>query len=460
MEDRYLFIYSVAFSAWAVATIVVPYVRGKTDLLTARSFFLVGALLYVGFSGLKAATEPHFRTYMPGVYYRYFLYATIFFVVFHYTYKLSRWPGRVASRRLLEWPVEDGLGVWFPFLLAGTAMALQVVMLAVSIPGLRVLVIRTGLIAPAFAMVFALAIWRRQKLNPLAIAVVAFSFFIGAYLAFAIGGGRRFLYAVLVAIPICYYWWHLRYRSPLKTMAVFAAMLVVAPVGDSAYRAARWYGHFGASRNEEVGAGTRWEIFKNALFNRDESFSQSTLQIGQTTVENSLLVSYIFNEGSALFPTFYVKPLHSIYVMLVEPIPRVFWEDKPLSLGVTLPYESKVLNRATARTNWGPGIVGHSIHDGGIPVAIFYAVLIGVMIRFFDELLVRHPGNPFFLAFLSGASVQLAGITRGDLATMVPLVLFCFVFMLALAWATRLVVGVDRPWALRAGHVAAGAGGR
>jgi hypothetical protein len=295
-------------------------------------------------------------------------------------------------------------------------------------------------------MVFALAIWRRQKLNPLAIAIVAFSLFIGAYLAFAIGGGRRFLYAVLVALPICYYWWNLRYRKPIVTLAIFAAMLTVAPIGDSAYRAARWYGHFGASRNEEVGAGTRWEIFKNALFNRDESFGESALQIGQTTVENSLVVSFIFNEGSALFPTFHVKPLHSIYVMLVEPIPRAFWDEKPFPLGVTLPYESKLLNRQTSRTNWGVGIVGHAIHDGGIPTAILYAVMLGIFIRFFDELLVRHPGNPFFLAFLSGASVQLAGITRGDLATMVPLVIFCFVFMLLLAWVTKLVVGVDRSW--------------
>jgi hypothetical protein len=303
-----------------------------------------------------------------------------------------------------------------------------------------------GLVAPAFAFAFALAIWRRNKMNPMSVAVVTFSFLAGAYLAFATGGGRRFLYATLAVVPVCFYWWNLRYRKPIVTLSMFAVLLALAPIGDSAYRAARWYGHFGASKNQEVTASTRWEIFKNALFNRDESLRDSTLQIGQSTTEISLLVCYIFNEGNATFPTFHVKPLHSIYTMLTLPIPRALWEDKPLPLGITLPYESKVLNKATARTNWGPGIVGHSVHDGGILAAGLYGFLVAFGIRYLDELLVRHPGNPFLMGLLSSASVQIAGIIRGDLATMVPLTLLCFGLMAALVWATRMVVGVESPW--------------
>jgi hypothetical protein len=67
-----------------------------------------------------------------------------------------------------------------------------------------------------------------------------------------------------------------------------------------------------------------------------------------------------------------------------------------------------------------------------------------MMLRFIDELLVRHPSNPFLLGFLSSTSVNIAGIIRGDLATMVPLVILAFVFMLLLAWATRMVVGTER----------------
>lgn len=441
MDDRQLLYFSIAFGLWAMASILIPYFRRQHDLLTARNFFLVGAMLYVGFSGVKAATEAHFYDYPQRVLTRYMAYIVLFFFVFSLAYKKIRWPSRVGSRRFLNWPMETGLGVWFPMLLTMAAMTLQMGM--VQVPGLRVAVTRIGLIAPAFCLVFALTIWRQSKLSPMGVFLVAFSFFCGGYLAFASGGGRRFLYAVVVAIPVCAYWWKLRYRKPIVTLAIFAAFLVLAPIGDSAYRAARWYGHFGASRNLEVGASTRWQMFKDALFRRDESMSQATLQIGQTTAENMLLITYIFNEGSALFPEFHVKPLHSLYVMMCEPIPRVFWADKPFALGLTLPFDSKVLGKQV-RTNWGPGIIGHTIHDGGVITTILYAVLLAMMLRFIDELLVRHPSNPFLLGFLSSASVNIAGIIRGDLATMVPLVLLAFVFMLLLAWATRMVVGTER----------------
>ena len=230
-------------------------------------------------------------------------------------------------------------------------------------------------------------------------------------------------------------------------MALFAGVLALWPIGDSAFRAARWYGHFGKSaKSGEVGAAERWRVFKDSLFATGESFEQSALQIGQTTVENMLLTTYIFNEGSAQFPTFKVKPLHSLYVILTLPIPRVAWENKPVPLGITLPYDSGVLTKEIARTNWGPGIVAHAVHDGGVAVLILYAVLIAAGLRFIDEVMVRHPGNPFLLAFLSAASVQIAAITRGDLATMIPLALLCLIYMAAIVWATRMVVGGDRSW--------------
>jgi hypothetical protein len=445
MEDRLLLLFSLAFSLWAVAAMAIPYIRGQADLLTARNFFLLGALLYVGFSGVKASREGHFYDYSQKVYLQYYVYIVVFFVVFSLAYRKLQWPRRAAARRFLTWPQQEGIGLWFPMALTLTAMLGQIIL--VQVPGVRALLVRVGVIAPAFALVFALAIWKRNKLSPVSVALVAIVFFAGAYLSFSSGGGRRFLYALAIAAPVCFYWWTLRYRRPLLTMSIFAVVLAIWPIADSAYRAARWYGFSGRAKTEDVGAATRWRIFKDSLFATGETFGQSALQIGQTTVENMLLTTYIFGEGHAQFPDFYVKPLHSLYVLTTLPFPRALWEDKPISLGITLPYDSGILTKEVARTNWGPGIVAHAVHDGGIPAAILYAVIIGLALRFVDELLVRHPGNPFLLGFLCSASVQIAAFIRGDLATMSALALLCFVFMIALAWATKMVVGAEANWA-------------
>jgi hypothetical protein len=445
MQDRQLLIFSVIFTLWAVASMAIPYMRGKADLLSARNFFTFGAVMYVGFSGIKAATEGHFFPYGRKVFLLYYFYIIVFFVVFEFAYRKIKWPRRAAARRYLQWPQQDGLGLWFPMALTFIAMVGQLII--IQAPGLKVIARSMGLIAPAFAFAFALSIWRRNKSNPVSLALVGIVFFIGAYLGFSGGGGRRFLYAVAVAVPVCYYWWTLRYKRPMVTMSIFACFLVLWPIGDSAYRAARWYGYFGASKSQQVGAAQRWKVFRDSLLSKNESMTESTLQIGQTTVENSLLMIYIFNEAKASFPKFSVKPLHSVYVILTLPIPRALWEGKPTAIGITMPYDSGVLHRETAQTNWGPGLVGHSVHDGGILAAIFYALAFGMALRFVDEILVRHPGNPFLMGFLSGASVQIAALVRGDFSNMATMALLCFAFMTALAWATKMIVGVESPWA-------------
>ncbi|HMP06304.1 MAG TPA: hypothetical protein PJ982_08150 [Lacipirellulaceae bacterium] len=203
MDDRFLLVFSLAFSLWAVAAIVVPYIQRKTDLLTARNFFLLGALLYVGFSGIKAAREGHYFQYSHSVYLVYYTYIVVFFAVFSLAYKKLRWPARAADRRFLRWPITHGIGLWFPLLLCLATVGAQI---AVSqVPGLRIVASRAGSIAPVFALAFGLAIWRTNKMNPGAIAVVLVALLAGAYLSFSIGGGRRLLYAFAVTIPFCFY---------------------------------------------------------------------------------------------------------------------------------------------------------------------------------------------------------------------------------------------------------------
>jgi hypothetical protein len=445
MGERSLVPFSIAFSIVAIAMIVVPYLRRKRDLVSARTFFWAGALIYVGLSGINSIRLPHYFQYSSKTYSIYYLCIIVYFVAFEWAYNRMKLPQRWGASHFQVLPSTDGVSLWFPMLLALLATLGQLAL--IQIPGIAVLVIRMGTLAPIFALAFAMAIWRRGKYNPISIALVLGIFLVEAYLAFSKGGGRRPLYSLAATPVICLYWWYFRYWKPTLTLALLSCLLVLAPIADSAYRAVRWQASFGSeAKRESASVGSRWQVFKNSLFSRSESFGESALQIGHNSVENMLLGTYVYTEARGQFPLFSVKPLHSLYVIATLPIPRALWEDKPRQIGLTMPFDAGLLNK-NVKTNWGPGIVTHGFHDGGILALLLYAVLAGGFIRYFDELLVRHPGNPYLMGFLGGASVQIVGFIRGDIATMIPLTMLAFVVFMGLAWVSRFFVGSERPWA-------------
>ena len=173
-----------------------------------------------------------------------------------------------------------------------------------------------------------------------------------------------------------------------------------------------------------------------------DSLGGAALHIGHNAVENSLVTVYMAT-GSGQFPDFAVKPFHTLYVIGTLPIPRTMWAKKPVTLGVTLPFDSKVLDK-TVKVNWGPGIVAHGYHEGGLLMLVFYGLLAGSIIRYLDELFRNNPNNPYMIGFLASASVQIIGWIRGDLSTMTPLAALCFLVMLGLLFSVKMLLGSQR----------------
>jgi hypothetical protein len=145
------------------------------------------------------------------------------------------------------------------------------------------------------------------------------------------------------------------------------------------------------------------------------------------------------------------RPFHTLIFIASNPMPRAFWPDKPEALGYSLPRDSGQWRR-TGFVNWGPGIVGHGFHEGGIHMLVFYAVLFGIAFRFFDELLARQPDNPYLLATFAAVSGQLMAFARGDIGLFSVLILSGFFTVLALNYLVRIFTGVglsyprrDRP---------------
>ena len=109
------------------------------------------------------------------------------------------------------------------------------------------------------------------------------------------------------------------------------------------------------------------------------------------------------------------KPFNTFKFFLTYPIPRSLYPDKPEGLGSVI--TRQVLKKTTT---WGTGVAGHAAYEGGIIIAIMFGYLAGFGCRIFDDPLWRQPTNPFLIAMLAAAAMQLIAfaylysVKRGD----------------------------------------------
>jgi hypothetical protein len=245
-----------------------------------------------------------------------------------------------------------------------------------------------------------------------------------------IGSGRRTLLSVILAIPITYYWIRLRslpsYGSIIKIMAFgFLGLLLV-----TAYSGLRHRDRKEGSDRDVTFALDSIALLPGRISNASNLTEMAQDQVlGQRAVEFSLLAKKTYYDsfkGVSYFQT--------LIDVLVAPVPRGLWPDKPEGLGKRLPIDVRAPTRAT----WGPGIVGHGFHDGGYWVLALYGVMLGFGLRVLDEYLRNDPANPFLIGIFASISTHLIGWTRGDCATFTVQTISGIVGGILVAWVTRL----------------------
>jgi len=436
-NDRTLFAFSTVFSIVMFAAVIVPYLRGKRDLFTFWNLFLFGSGIFVGFSGLNAAVGEHYYPYSKSVYTYFYVGLAAFYIPFFFCYHYLKMPRRLASKWLVKWPTFDASSL---YVLMAFSLILGLGQFALSlVPSLGQMSSRVGALAPSFALAFALASWYLDRSNPIRIFILVFVIGLALWSGFSMGGGgRRLLYGTLGVIPLCLYWWKLRQLKPWKVVLLFALGFVAFVAFDQAYTAVRWETRNAKSR--AAVAKTRLNLLQKTL---EDFKSVRFARLGQQAVEASLISihTHVVEVGSRSWAK--VRPFYSVYVAATLPYPRKWWPEKPVALGVTLPIDCGAYV-AEHRTNWGIGIVGHGYHDGGLPVIMLYAVVAAFVLRFLDELLIRHPGNPILLAFMASASGHVILWPRGMLSMISMWILACFLVMLLMRYFALLVLGAQR----------------
>jgi hypothetical protein len=98
---------------------------------------------------------------------------------------------------------------------------------------------------------------------------------------------------------------------------------------------------------------------------------------------------------------------------VTHPVPRDWWQDKPVGLGLSVVSEAGVTG-VSREHSWGPGMVGHLMHDIVFLSLPLYALILGAAFRYMDSRTVYSTGDPITIVLFGSALGQVFGMPRGD----------------------------------------------
>ncbi|MFB3431546.1 MAG: O-antigen polymerase [Phycisphaerales bacterium] len=415
------------YRIWADTT------RGRYDLVCLRNIFLLGFMI---FQLVSAALTLFTGNYLPyplrnpeivGLYYA--VLATLFLVVFLVTYnhplkanRLIRFVPRTAG-------VPTGGKLLILVVLATvTAVGLKY---GLRIPLIGILATYVGNAMGAAAAVIIGWYWAPRFLNP-AVAIPSLALLlVNAAVAVQGSSSRRDIIAVFAGFIWGVYFSRVRFmrmRSYLPTLGVVSAIGIVVVASFTSVRGS------GADRDRSP-----MEHLQAMLTGTDLVAGLYDLGSGQQAAGISM---WIIDNHPETYPFRGPATLKYIYEI---PIPRMMWPEKPNPLSIEIPKMARIRGVGYGEYNVGPGVVGQSYSDFGPAAVLLYAILLGIMIRFADDLVWRSPRDIFVIAAVGSGLGQILAIPRGDVSlfTFVFLVGFagCYVCMLVFAKILRLEAG-------------------
>ena len=422
--------------AICLALIIVPYLRRRSDLVTAWNCVLCSCAINIGVACLEAVdrTKSFYERYLsfdfPDGDYRDALLRDIYFfailLAMFYGLKLFK---KFGARRFRVTPV------WSGPMLINTYLVCTVFVLSVSfvtIPFFQEVALNLSQKGAVFACVFAFYAWyqNRGSVSLLLIALVVMG--IAALFCIKISPGRRLLLTVLAAPSFVAYWVKWRYANPYKVLMLSAIGASVIIVGGLSYSLIRRFDTHGKrlERTERTYSNILQRLSQIELEGVVSQISTWKQTLAQRSFEYSLLSKRVMDSGNVE-----VHPLNTLQFVTCYPIPRRFWANKPKIIAIRLPREYLGLEQQSV---WGVGVAGHSYYEGGYWAMTLYAIVLILLVRLIDEPLKRSPNNPFFIATMTASFAYLVNILRGDLGTHFNETLECFLFALILNWSARL----------------------
>jgi hypothetical protein len=425
-----LIVFGWIFIAIMLAVVIIPWVRRKRDLLSVWNLFLLGSANFVGFDAVASGWGHYQWGFFTGWHIRHFIFgAIVVYAALFFGYYVPKFPRRWAGKTLRRWPVAEGTALVVMLLVCAALSAWG--LFSPRIQGVAQLGLQLGTPAAVIAATFVTVNWLRRPYNgPLAVTFVLV-LLIAMLLSVFGTTGRRSLLSVLMVVPIGLYWMHLRNMRLRFTAVPLAILTVVVYLGLAAHTQIRHRHNASPSYltpfQEAIETLT---LIPSQLFN----YRAPMEMLPSGSVDASMVCIDLFPK---VMP---IEPFHTVKFIVANPIPRAFWPGKPEALGAWLSRAYGTWARMGS-LNISMGIVGHGFYEGGYHMLIFYGLLIGLCMRYADELLIRQPDNPFLLGALAAASGNIIGLSRGDFGLFLLLILGAVLCTLILRFIARVLFG-------------------
>ena len=379
--------------------VLFQYYRGRHPLFSNRNLFLFSLGFFQCFStitnlvfgmrwqGIEISTASYVR----------FTVGLILFVVLFWSFYNWRRPVDWLARHIPTRAPSRSMVPIFVVLGIALAFGLESRFAILPLPGLlRVLALPVGRGLCCFSIVMLLWVWNEHRFNmfawtvcPALILIILLSLLRGEF------GRRAVLSGVLaVAWGMYYFRWQFKtavMNTPKYALGGLAVVLLIG--GVTAIRAQSAESYSLSYRLQAVSQAISLEQARD-LFATD-TFASTMYTIERYTTD--------------LTP----QPFHSTLYALSHPIPREMWSGKPEPLAEILP---KVVSVAKLKLfNWGPGLMGHVWHEGGIIFVVYFALVFGLLYGAVDTRLMQQTTNPYFVAITGAALGQLIAMARGDI---------------------------------------------
>jgi hypothetical protein len=420
--------------------ILIPFMRGKGDLISAWNIFLLGVAIFIGIGCFEAATTP---LRFPGLQWfnptkkevnTWLLSTTAFLIVLFVSYRYDPLSKALAARSFNKWPPYSTKVALYVMIVCFVLAAAGQVSTILRIPFVGQVVLNTSHKAFVFCCLFSFVLWYRNRTNIAWLGLFIGIFLVFCVLAMVVAQGRRLLLSLLIVPVLVVYFYDARRWRPTKAMTAIAAGVLVLFILNLMYTSIRHFDRRGA-KLERTAANVVQQVKHIGQRDWYSRFANDALwHFSQQVVHYGMLTDRFVATGQLE-----EKPFNTFKFFLVYPIPRSVYPDKPESLGRTITHD--VIHRTTS---WGTGVAGHAAYEGGIIIAIMFGYLAAFGIRFFVDPLRRQPTNPFLLAMLASASTQLLAWPRGDLSVMTFETVECLLFTWALGLGGRFLFGTER----------------
>ena len=423
-----------------VGLIMIPYLRGKGNLISAWNLLLLGIFIFVGLGSFDAVLSPNrfhnleWFSPTPSQVNWFIVANSLFLLVLVVAHRYDPIPPKVCTLLFSKWPPITVPVVFYVLLACAFTMLAHV--LFTQAVFLSQIFMNLSHKAAVFAAVFSFVLWYRNRRSLLWLGLFVAVFCSAGFYSMLAGGGRRLLLSVLLGPVLYVYMEQARHWKPMKGAVVVTGAALALFVCTLMYSSIRHY-DMGKNTEGRTASGLIRQLEGLANTQWADQFLKDQLQfMSQQAVHYALLTHYYIDTGE-LRPQY----LNTVKFVLAYPIPRTLWPKKPLALGIVIVTDAV---RYQGYTNWGCGISGQAVYEGGLLVIALYGYLAAFGVRLFDVPLQRQPTNPFLVAMLAAASAHILAWPRGDLGIMTNESLECILFAWVLGAGGRFLFGTDR----------------